>query len=61
MNIQHVAKLLKIANNDLRSVEVQFEKLKREISTKESEKQNLSKIIRVCKDQVIDLGSAHYY
>jgi hypothetical protein len=45
MNIQYVVKLLRIANNDLRSVEVQFEKLKREISTKESEKQNLPKII----------------
>jgi hypothetical protein len=60
MNIQHVVKL-KIANNDLRSVEVQFEKLEGEISTKESEKQNLSKIIRVCKDHVIDLGRANYY
>jgi predicted nuclease with TOPRIM domain len=56
MNIQHVVKLLRIANNDLRSVEVQFEKLKREISTEESEKQNLSKIIRIYKDQVTDLG-----
>jgi hypothetical protein len=33
MNIQHVVKL-RIANNDLRSVEVQFEKLEGEISTK---------------------------
>jgi hypothetical protein len=28
MNIQHVVKLLRIANNDLPSVEIQYEKLK---------------------------------
>ena len=40
MNIQHVTRLLEIANNDLPAVELIYERLKKEAATLEYEKEN---------------------
>jgi hypothetical protein len=40
MNEQHVNRLLAIANNDLPSVELRYERLKKEAATLEYEKEN---------------------
>jgi hypothetical protein len=45
MNIQHVLKLLRIANNDLPSVEHRYENLKTEVNSLEEQKRELNRII----------------
>ena len=56
MSVRHVNSLLMIANNNLPSLEHKYESLKREVNSKESEKQNLAKIIQDYNDQVVALG-----
>jgi transposase len=55
MNIQHVPRLLEIANNDLPSVELRYEKRKRELDSIEAEKRNSIRIFQKINDQIISM------
>ena len=53
MNVQHVNRLLTIANNDLPSVDSRYERLKKEAATLEYEKENSAREFQQVNDQII--------
>jgi len=53
MNVQHVKRLLTIANNDLPAVELRYERLKKEAATLEYEKENSAREFQQVNDQII--------
>jgi len=57
MSIQDVNRVLTITNNHLPSLEYRYESLKREVNSKESEKQDQATIVRAYNDQVTVLGN----
>ena len=52
MGVEQVVNLLKIANNDLPSVEHKYERLKREVDDIEAEKHNSARILQELSDQI---------
>ena len=57
MNVQHVNRLLAIANNHLPSVEYRYETRKREVEElkSESEKRNSARIYQELTDQILSM------
>jgi hypothetical protein len=55
MDTPSVIRVLEIANNDLPSVELRYEKRKRELDSIEAEKRNSIRIFQKINDQIIDL------
>ena len=55
MNTQKIIRILKIANNDLLSVEHRYQALQREISCLEAEKRNSSRMFQELNDQILGL------
>jgi hypothetical protein len=53
MNVQHVNRLLAIANNDLPAVELRYERLKREAATLEFEKGNSARDFQQLNEHII--------
>jgi hypothetical protein len=53
MNVQHVNRLLAIANNDLPSVELRFERSKKGAATLEYEKENSAREFQQVNDKII--------
>jgi hypothetical protein len=58
MSVQHVVKLLEVANNRLPAVENRYEQLKNEISLLEFDKRNSARDFQNLNDQIISMGKA---
>jgi len=56
MNVQHVNRLLAIANNHLPAVESRYEQIKNEISLLEFDKRNSARDFQNLNDQLISMG-----
>jgi hypothetical protein len=52
MDVQHVIRLLEIANNDLPLVEHKYERLKRDLDDLEAEKRNSTRVFQEINDQI---------
>ena len=55
MNVQHVNRLLAIANNHLPSVEYTYEICKREVEDLEAEKGNSARIYQEINDKILSM------
>ena len=55
MNVQHVIRLLEIANNDLPWVEYKCERLKREVEDIEAEKINSIRLFQEINDKILSM------
>jgi predicted XRE-type DNA-binding protein len=55
MNVQHVIRLLAIANNHLLSVEYTYETHKREVEDLEAEKRNSARIYQEINDKILSM------
>jgi hypothetical protein len=55
MDVQHVIKLLEIANNDLPSGEYTYETRKREVDDFEAEKRNSARIYQEINDKILSM------
>ena len=55
MNVQHVNRLLTIANNDLPAVEYRYEIRKNEVADLEAEKRNSIRIFQQINDHILSM------
>jgi len=55
MNVQHVNRLLAIANNHLPSVEYRYETRRREVEDLEAEKGNSARIYQEINDKILSM------
>lgn len=62
MNVAHVIRLLRVANNDLQSIEYRCQDLKREAASLEAHNRNAAKTFQQLTDKIVDVQNTfdHY-